>query len=159
MNENQSENNYRYPENAYRDQKGAPYSYEPIPRSPAPLYKKQPEPTRRKTRGWVGLMATALCFSLLGSALGAGGVMYYISREESAQEEPLQQEVLPAEEQPTEDAEDPVTIMVEGVRENAAIELVQVDTSKVMTAAEVYAAARHRINALGGVTRVQVRMR
>lgn len=78
-------------------------------------------------------MATALCFSILGSILGAGGAIY-VSKA-AQKEEPVDETQL--------------TVLMEGLRENTKLETVQVDTGKELTAAEVYAA---NVNSTVGIT-------
>ena len=78
-------------------------------------------PKKKKKSGGAGkLIAVALCCSLIGSALGAGITLTLMDRE-------------PAEAQP------PVSNMLEGIRQNSVLEVHKIDTSKVMTPAEVYA--------------------
>ena len=81
-------------------------------------------PKPKKKSGAGKIIALALCFSLIGSALGAGGVLLGqgIMNKKSA---------VPGGE---------VTAMLEGLREKSVIQTVQVDTSKLLTPAEVYAA-------------------
>lgn len=86
---------------------------------------------KHKTGGAV--LAAALCFSLLGSILGAGGVLLvqkWTDREQTASEEQL-------------------TVMVEGLRKTSTIETVQIDTGRQLTPAEVYAA---NVNSTVGIT-------
>lgn len=89
-------------------------------------FSKKP---KKKRSG--GIIALALCFSLLGSILGAGGVMF-ANR-------------LTTDKPSTED----LTVMVEGRRKASEIETVTVDTRKQMTPAEVYAA---NVNSTVGIT-------
>lgn len=70
------------------------------------------------------VVATALVFSLLGGVVGAGGTLWMNHYLQS---------------QDTEDTEQ-YSVMVEGLRETSQIKVVQVDTDKLMTASEVYAA-------------------
>lgn len=88
----------------------------------------------KKKRG-AGFVITALCFSLLGSVLGAGGAILF-SR-------------LWHQEEPAAESSEQLTVMVEGIRENVKIETVQIDTSIELTAAEVYAA---NVNSTVGIT-------
>ena len=108
-----------------------PYSYE-IPKNPE-------QPPRKKRTGLL-IVVIALCFSLLGSALGAGGIML-------AQK--LQEEQAPSAQQPTSGEDKDVTHLLEGARENSVIEIVQIETGKLMTATEVYAA---NVNSTVGIT-------
>ena len=90
-------------------------------------------PKKKKKNGSARFAATALCFSLLGSILGAGGVLLagnVLNKEEEVSNKQL-------------------TVMVEGQRELSKIETVQLDTGKELTAAEVYAA---NVNSTVGIT-------
>lgn len=100
-------------------------SYEPEfeQSHPAPI-PEEPKPEKPRKKGGARLIAVALCFSLLGSALGAGGML-------------LAQNLLSKDEGPDNEQ---LTVMVEGLREQNTIEVVQIDTGKELTAAEVYAA-------------------
>ena len=102
--------------------------YRYVPAHPAEQSSKKLK--KKKT----GFIATALCFSLLGSALGAGGVLL-VSRM-------TQQEAVPA------DTEN-ISVMLQGQRETSTIEIVQMDTSQLLTAAQVYAA---NVNSTVGIT-------
>ena len=93
------------------------------------------DPVKKKKKGTARFIVIALCFSLLGSILGAGGAILlnnYLNREE-----------------PEADKQEQLTVMVEGIRENVVIETIQIDTSKELTAAEVYAA---NVNSTVGIT-------
>jgi serine protease Do len=74
------------------------------------------------------VITLALCVSLLGGALGAGGVLLA--------QHLRQKESLP-------------TTILQGNRENTVIDIHSIDTSKAMTAAEVYAA---NVNSTVGIT-------
>ena len=89
-------------------------------------YGSEEKPKRK--RGGAGLVAVALCCSLLGSALGAGGVIAWNAMQEE---------------------EENVTVIMKGDREPSVIQIAQIDTSKVMTPAEVYAA---NVNSTVGIT-------
>ena len=95
-----------------------------------------PDPAPKKNRTGASLIAVALCCSLLGGALGAGGAVLF-TRQQT--EEPVTE---PA---PTEN----VTNILTGLRENSVIQISQVDTGKLMTPAEVYAA---NVNSTVGIT-------
>ena len=98
-----------------------------------PYYQDTTAKKKKKGKRSIRFIATALCFSLLGSVLGAGGAIYlehYLESKETADTEQL-------------------TLMVEGLRETSTIETVITDTSKEMTPAEVYAA---NVNSTGGIT-------
>ena len=98
-------------------------------------YRFVPEPRKKQkqqARAWI--VAAALCGSLLGGAMGAGGVLFV---------QHLQAEK--AEKKPKQD----ISYMMQGVRENSVIELVNVPTGELMTPAEVYAA---NVNSTVGIT-------
>ena len=99
----------------------------------APGQQPPAQPPKPKKTG-ARLVALALCFSLLGSVLGAGGVLL-ASHFTSGKTEPVDKENL--------------SRMLEGQRANSVIETVNVDTSRQMTAAEVYAA---NVNSTVGIT-------
>ena len=99
------------------------WTYE-VPRQPAP------QPQKNRTVGSV--IAVALCCSLLGGAVGAGGA-YLLTRQKPAQPE----------------APENITHVLTGLRENSVLELSQIDTNKTMTPAEVYAA---NVNSTVGIT-------
>lgn len=104
-----------------------PYTYPQTTPSYEPASKK------RKNKRGVWFVVTALCFSLLGSILGAGGVLLMdglLKQEEEVDSKQL-------------------TVMVEGQREQSTIEIVNIDTSKQLTPAEVYAA---NVNSTVGIT-------
>ena len=107
------------------------------PYGPHPYYTQQtPNISQTSKKRGAGLIAVALCFSLLGSALGAGGVLLVNSL--FSQKEAL----VP---------EGPASIagVLQGNRENTVLETVQIDTGRLMTAAEVYAA---NVNSTVGIT-------
>ncbi len=83
--------------------------------------------TKRKSKKGIGMVAIALCFSLLGSILGCGGLL-------------LVQHYMQEQKPEIEIPEPDVSIMVQGYRENTVLELVEIETGKVLTPAQVYAA-------------------
>lgn len=88
----------------------------------------QSEKPQKKKKGRAGaIIALALCCSLLGGILGAGGVI-------------LARNLGKA---PVEDRRNSVSVMVESSRKTSQLQTAQVDTGKEMTAAEVYAANVH----------------
>ena len=100
-------------------------------------YSPDPKPPKKRTAG--AMIALALCCSLLGGAIGAGGAVL-IARQNQAQQE----ETLPT----TEQAADITNILI-GMRENSVIDTSQIDTGKIMTPAQVYAA---NVNSTVGIT-------
>ena len=102
---------------------------------PAYLVSEPVKKKKKKKKGTARFIVIALCFSLLGSILGAGGAILlnnYLNQEE-----------------PEADKQEQLTVMVEGLRENMVIDTIQIDTSKELTAAEVYAA---NVNSTVGIT-------
>ena len=111
---------------------------------PDSTYRYVP-PQKQKT-GWSGgkVVAIALVCSLLGGALGAGG-MFLLSGQLTQTEQKTEQTSQP---QSGSNSSNTTTI-VEGNRENSVIDISQLDTSKLMTQAEVYAA---NVNSTVGIT-------
>ena len=113
---------------------------EAIPDPPRPVHipaylVSDPVKKKKKKTGTARFLVIALCFSLLGSILGAGGAIlinHYTNQEE-----------------PEIDQTQQLTVMVEGIREKVEIETIQIDTSKELTAAEVYAV---NVNSTVGIT-------
>ncbi len=89
------------------------------------ILTRKPPKEKRSGKG-LRLAAMALGFSLLGSALGCGGLLL---AQKLTQPEPV-----------LEVTEPDVSVMVQGYREDTALEIVEIETGTVMTAAEVYAA-------------------
>ena len=108
------------------------YSGHPMQSSPY-RYVPESKSAKKKKRSWVLPLVVALC-CLLSGACGVGGVLM-------VQHIQAQQ----AEEVPEEN----VSHVLQGIRENSVIEIVQVDTGTQMTPAEVYAA---NVNSTVGIT-------
>lgn len=87
-----------------------------------PPLEPKPKKMKKKKTG-LRLCALALCFSLLGAALGVGGM--YLLENRGGKNPPMPENT---------------TQMLIGQRETAQLDTVPVDTSKLMTAAQVYAA-------------------
>jgi len=131
------------------------FNEEMIPEQVAPPSVPTPSPRKpKKNRFGFALVAVALCFSLLGSALGAGIVLLLdrnngddqvINSRPTRGQETSGEKNDPDQEQVPEDD----TTMLEGNRENTVIEIDKIDTSKVLTPAEVYAA---NVNSTVGIT-------
>ncbi len=110
--------------------------YQPIEDMEEPTYQEsgqsvriiteKPKKKKKSMRG-IGMVAIALCFSLLGSVMGCGGLL-------------LVQRYMQEKEPEIEIPEPDVSIMVQGYRENTVLKIVEIDTGKVLTPAEVYAA-------------------
>ena len=92
-------------------------------------------PKKEKKKGWTSgkIVALALSCSLLGGAVGAGGVA-------------LGNHLFSA---PDESPKENVSHLLEGNRGNAVIDISKIDTTKLMTPAEVYAA---NVNSTVGIT-------
>jgi len=89
--------------------------------------QNNPQSIPKKTRGAAKVIALALCCSLAGGAAGAGGMQVinsYLTAETKAEEE----------------TGDNSKILV-GQRDVSQLQVVYVDTSKEMTASEIYAAS------------------
>lgn len=89
---------------------------------------------KKKKLPWVFILILALCCCLLSGALGVGGVLL-MQRIQAEEAEEVQ--------------EQDISYIIQGVRENSVIEMVEVDTGKLMTPAEVYAA---NVNSTVGIT-------
>ena len=109
--------------------------YYEAPAEEIPVYSP-PIPTPKKHDGkkhlGLRICALALVFALLGGAVGAGGVIWYQGSRTQAGTAGKNE-----------------TAMLQGIRENSALNTVTVDTGKEMTAAEVYAA---NVNSTVGIT-------
>ncbi len=102
------------------------YMPEEQPASGVRIIKEKPHSPQKSKFSW-GLIAMLLCCSLLGSLLGGGLVLLW-------QKEP--QTNGPA----TNSTGANSSVILQGNRENSVIDIVEVDTGKLLTAAEVYAA-------------------
>ncbi len=97
-----------------------------VPGQSVRIITEKPKKKKKSGKG-IAVAAIALCFSLLGSILGCGGlllVQHYMQQQEPELETP----------------EPDISIMVQGYRENTVLQIVKIDTGKVLTPAEVYAA-------------------
>ena len=99
---------------------------------PQPKYTPQPPKKERRTSAGK-IIALALCFSLIGSVLGAGGTFITMR---------IVEKVFPK-------LSANISSMQEGERDSTVIDVTKIDTSKVMTPAEVYAA---NVNSTVGIT-------
>ena len=110
-----------------------PYTYYTrTPNTPSEC-RHVPE-VKKKKLPWVFILILALCCCLLSGALGVGGVLL-MQRIQAEEAEEVQ--------------EQDISYIIQGVRENSVIEMVEVDTGKLMTPAEVYAA---NVNSTVGIT-------
>ncbi len=87
------------------------------------------QPAKPQKKGWGKIVALALVCSLLGGAVSAG--------------------ILVADEWLDEPDNDDVSVVLEGQRENTVLGTVKIDTGKLMSPAEVYAA---NVNSTVGIT-------
>jgi serine protease Do len=102
------------------------YSFTPpTPQPPAESQKAKKDQTGLK------LIALALCFSLLGGCIGAGGVILA---------DRLMGQESGSSNTGSKNPNAGSTAILEGNRENTVIDINSIDTSKIMSAAEVYAA-------------------
>ena len=116
-------------------------------RPAAPVYRDLPDaPKRKKKGGFFKVLALILCCAIVGGLSGIGGMLFVqhkTAERTGTGEEPAQvQEILPepaetSEPQEEETEEDSVSILT-GRRNSSLISTNDVDTGKLMTAAEVY---------------------
>lgn len=95
-----------------------------------PRQEELPVQTKPKKGGTGKLIALALCCSLIGGILGTAGTMIF-TRQDASAEPGNHSDILV------------------GYRENTVLDIHKIDTSKVMTPAEVYAA---NVNSTVGIT-------
>ena len=107
-----------------------------------PQFTQVTEPKPKKKRLWIPITAAALCCSVLGSVLGAGGVLYA----QKMQDKKLAEESMAEEPEPQQEN---ISHILQGQRETSVINIVEIDTGRQMTAAEVYAA---NVNSTVGIT-------
>lgn len=93
-----------------------------------------PEQAPKKHRTGLKLAALALCFSLLGGAVGSGAVLMATRPWEQNAAVGASKET-----QPQQNINSDSTSILEGERGNTVIDINTIDTTKLMTAAEVYA--------------------
>ncbi len=125
-----------------------PASPEPEEEIPTAAYEAASEPVQNvriitqapqkpvKSKIGTGIAVVALCFSLLGSVLGGAGLL-------------LVQRYGNPQEPGTQATESNNSVILQGNRENSVIDIVEIDTGKVLTPAEVYAA---NVNSTVGIT-------
>ncbi len=112
-----------------------PYTYYASTPSTPSEYRYVPQSKKEKKKQPLLLtLILVLCCCLLSGAMGVGGVLLM---------QRLQAEEVP--ELPEQD----ISYIMQGVRENSVIETVEVDTGKLMTPAQVYAA---NVNSTVGIT-------
>ena len=121
-------------ENPYEAPKVEPYDYHVSPMN-------SPDPQQPKKNGNAGIriVAVALCCSLMGGIIGAGGALLAQKYTETDTPQPTVEN----------SASSNTSHFLEGQRENSVIDISQIDTSKLMTPAQVYAA---NVNSTVGIT-------
>ncbi len=117
-------------------------------RPAAPVFRDLPDaPKKKKKGGFFRVLALILCCALIGGAAGIGGAMFMMNRagdrSAAADDSAVVQEALPeaVQEPVPQEAgadEDAVSILT-GRRDTSIISANDVDTGRLMTAAEVYA--------------------
>ena len=122
-----------------------PVYTDPLP--PAPT----PEPKKKRGVGVGGIIAIALCCSLIGGALGALGMGIYNNRSQKSDDPQVSvtDKGGKQEDKGQTQSQNGQSSLLEGDRIQTTIDVNKVDTSKVMTAAEVYAV---NINSVVGIT-------
>jgi len=111
-------------------------------------YTPEP-PEQKKNRSGLLMIVIALCFSLLGGALGAGIVLLAGGNEGSTTTVVEKEITAPTTTSTPQQPEQDSTDMLEGERENTVIDINKIDTSKLLNAAEVYAL---NVNSTVGIT-------
>ena len=136
-------------ENLNEIQEPLPVIIPPVPQIQPPVAPPAP-PKPKKNRLRLLFVTLALCFSLLGGALGAGAVLLMQDSESGDNSTVVMNTSTDSSTKDSNDstAEDSTTIL-EGNREDNVIDITQIDTSKLLTAAEVYAA---NVNSTVGIT-------
>ena len=123
---NEYDNNFEQP------QENPSYGYYSYTPSQPPV---TPQPKPKKDRTGLKIAALALCFSVLGGCIGAGGVLaasYFMDDGGSS--------LISGKQEQSKNPTTGSTTILEGNRSNTVIDINTIDTSKLMTAAEVYAA-------------------
>ena len=131
----QEDAHYEVISNPGNSDQADPYIYHvPAPDTPSE-YRYVPEPKKKRKKPlWGVTLILVLCCCLLSGAMGVGGVL-------------LMQHLQSGE--TSRDPEQNISYIMQGVRESSVIETVQVQTGKLMTPAEVYAA---NVNSTVGIT-------
>ena len=131
----QEDAHYKVISNHGEPNQGYPYTYYAGTPNTSSEYRYVPESKKKKKKQpWELTLILVLCCSALSGAMGVGGVL-------------LMQHLQP--EDTTEVPEQDISYIMQGIRENSVIEMVEVETGKLMTPAEVYAA---NVNSTVGIT-------
>lgn len=122
-----------------------PPVYEP-PYTPSQNRYTPQVPKKKKKGGAVlGIIALALCCALIGGGIGAFVYSLLVPQEEQTSIR-TENKTQSKEEKPNDSN---TSTMLEGLRENSQIDIQKIDTSKQLTAAEVYA---KNVNSTVGIT-------
>ena len=149
--ENEELNRYT-PEPGANSYFEAPVTPEPVPQEPqmyqpqysVPTHRYTPEPPKKEKRKGISVIAViaiALCCSIAGGVAGAFGYSMLQTQPEVT--------TSSRGEKPELQSQKDNTNMLEGMRENAEIDITKIDTSKLLTPAEVYA---KNVNSTVGIT-------
>ena len=97
-------------------------------------------PPKKEKKGWIGgkVIAIALCCSLLGGAAGSAATLLMNMTAEGIPQQQVQTQDQAQTQKPQQNASGDATVL-EGQRGDSVLDITKIDTSKVMTAAEVYA--------------------
>ena len=115
-----------------------PYAYDPNNPSTHSEYRYIPERKKKKAKQpWLLTIILVVFCSLLSGAMGVGGVLLM---QHYQAEEVTEVETLP---------EQDISYIMQGIRQNSVIEIVEIPTGERMTPAEVYAA---NVNSTVGIT-------
>lgn len=107
----------------------------------APEENGKSQPPKKKSPRVAAVLLLALCFSVIGGMLGAGGTLMYLERTEPQSEETSSDG--------TDSSKSESTVILEGKREDTVVDINYIDTDKLMTAAEIYAL---NVNSTVGIT-------
>lgn len=141
---NESDNTYHHTNSSSGDESGRdtqnhpPYFNRDYDQAPRYEPMDVPAPPLKKKSIWTAgkVIALVLCCSLLSAALGAGGAL-------------LTAEFWDWDDLLVHQQGSNTSGMLEGIRENSVIDITQIDTSKLQTPAQVYAA---NVNSTVGIT-------
>ena len=131
----QEDAHYEVISNPGKPNQGDPYTYYAgTPYTPSEYRYVPKTKKKKKKQPWVLTIIPVLVCSLLSGAMGVGGVLLM---------QHLQTEETPEIQEPD------ISYIMQGIRENSVIEMVDVSTGELMTPAEVYAA---NVNSTVGIT-------
>ena len=113
---------------------------------PQNRYTPQVPAKKKKKGGVIGIIALALCCALIGGGIGAYVYSLLVPEQEQESIRTNSETQTTESEEPNEDK---ASTMLEGLRGDKEIKIEQIDTSKELTAAEVYA---KNVNSTVGIT-------